>query len=168
MDTAFLLVRLVVGLAMAAHGTQKLFGWFGGHGIAGTGGFFEQIGFRPGRMFALFAGIGETAGGLLTALGLFGALGPAMVVLVMIVAIVSVHLPKGFWTQNGGYEMNALYIAGEVAIAYAGNGAFSLDRAFGLSIFTSASWATILLGAAVVIALLNLLVRRTAPQQQVN
>jgi putative oxidoreductase len=164
MDTAFLLVRLVVGLAMAAHGAQKLFGWFGGHGVAGTGGFLEQIGFRPGRMFALATGLGETGGGLLTALGLFGALGPALIVMIMIVAIVTVHLPKGFWVANGGYELNALYIAGAIAVAYAGNGAYSLDRALGLSILTSTSSATILMGAAVVIALLNLLVRRPAPQ----
>jgi putative oxidoreductase len=165
MDTAFLLVRLVVGLAMAAHGAQKLFGWFGGYGVAGTGGFLEQLGFRPGRMFAVATGLAETGGGLLTALGLFGALGPALIVLIMIVAIVTVHLPKGFWVSNGGYELNATYIAGAVAIAYAGNGAYSLDRALGLSILTSTSSATILMGAAVAIALLNLIVRRPAPQQ---
>jgi putative oxidoreductase len=165
MDTALLLVRLVVGLAMAAHGAQKLFGWFGGHGIAGTGGFFEGIGFRPGRTFALLAGLGETGGGLLIALGLGGALGPAVIVLVMLVAIVTVHLPKGFWAANGGYELNTLYICSAVLIAYAGNGAFSLDNALGLSLFTTASWKSILFGAAIVLALLNIFARRPAPQQ---
>jgi putative oxidoreductase len=165
MDTAFLLVRLVIGLAIAAHGSQKLFGWFGGYGLAGTGGFFEQLGFRPGRTFALLAGLGETGGGLLTALGLGGALGPALIVLVMVVAIFSVHVPKGFWQTNGGYELNLAYIASAVAIAFAGNGAFSIDRVLGLTIFSTPQWAALLLAAAVVLALLNLLLRRPAPQQ---
>jgi len=165
MDTAFLLVRLVIGLAIAAHGSQKLFGWFGGYGLAGTGGFFEQLGFRPGRTFALLAGLGETGGGLLTALGLGGALGPALIVLVMVVAIFSVHVPKGFWQTNGGYELNLAYIASAVAIAFAGNGAFSIDRMLGLTIFSTPQWAALLLAAAVVLALLNLLLRRPAPQQ---
>src|SRR5215204_6968662 len=73
-----LLLRIVVGLAMAAHGSQKLFGWFGGHGLAGTGGFFEMIGFRPGRLFAMAAGVTEIASGLLIALGFLGPIGPAL------------------------------------------------------------------------------------------
>ena len=100
MDAALLFVRLVVGLSLAAHGAQK-FGLFGGYGLAATGGFFENLGFRPGRIFALFAGLGEVGGGLLTALGLFGALGPATIVMVMLVAIFSVHISKGFFVTNG-------------------------------------------------------------------
>src|ERR1041384_2571298 len=79
-----LVARLALGLTLAAHGAQKLFGWFGGYGIAGTGGFFEQIGFRPGRLFAATAGLTELAGGLLVALGLLGPVGPALIVSVMI------------------------------------------------------------------------------------
>ena len=108
MDAALLFVRLVVGLAMAAHGVQKLFGWLGGYGLAGTGGFFEGIGFRPGRIFAFFAGLGETGGGLLMVLGLGGALGPAVIVMVMLVAIFAVHISKGFFITNGGWELNAV------------------------------------------------------------
>ena len=67
MDAGLLIARLIVGLGLAAHGTQKLFGWFGGHGLTGTGGFFESLGFRPGVLFALAAGLGELGGGLLTA-----------------------------------------------------------------------------------------------------
>jgi putative oxidoreductase len=84
MDVAFLIVRIVVGLGLAAHGAQKLFGWFGGHGVAGTGQFFEALGFRPGRLFALGAGLGEFGGGVLTFLGLWGALGPALIVTVLL------------------------------------------------------------------------------------
>jgi putative oxidoreductase len=165
MDAALLFVRLVVGLAMAAHGAQKLFGWFGGYGLAGTGGFFEGIGFRPGRVFAFFAGLGEFGGGLLMALGLGGALGPAVIVLVMLVAIFTVHISKGFFITNGGWELNAAYIASAVAVAYAGNGAYSLDRILGFDLLSSTQAATILMIAAAVLTGLNLLVRRPAPQQ---
>ena len=81
MSIGILILRLVVGLTLAAHGTQKLFGWFGGYGLAGTGGFLEQLGFVPGRRHALFAGLAETGAGLLLALGLLtprcrGGVGP--------------------------------------------------------------------------------------------
>jgi putative oxidoreductase len=165
MDAALLFVRLVVGLGLAAHGVQKLFGWLGGYGIAGTGGFFENIGFRPGRVFAFFAGLAETGGGLLTALGLFGALGPAIIVMIMLVAIFSVHLHKGFFISNGGWELNSAYIACAVAIAYVGGGAYSLDNVLGITFLNSTQSASILMGAAIVLAVLNLLVRRPAPQQ---
>jgi putative oxidoreductase len=165
MDAALLFVRLVVGLAMAAHGVQKLFGWLGGYGLAGTGGFFEGIGFRPGRFFAFFAGLGETGGGLLMVLGLGGALGPAVIVMVMLVAIFAVHISKGFFITNGGWELNAVYIASAVALAYVGYGAYSLDSVLGFTLFSSPQWATILMIAALVLAGLNMLARRPAPQQ---
>jgi putative oxidoreductase len=168
MDAALLFVRLVVGLSLAAHGAQKLFGWFGGYGLAGTGGFFENIGFRPGRVFAFFAGLAETGGGLLTALGFAGALGPATLVMVMLVAIFTVHISKGFFITNGGWELNSAYIAGAVAIAYVGNGAYSVDNLVGFTLLSAPQWASILMGAAIVLAALNLLVRRPAPQQSSN
>lgn len=165
MDAALLFVRLVVGLAMAAHGSQKLFGWFGGYGLAGTGGFFEGLGFRPGRIFAFFAGLGEFGGGLLIALGLGGALGPAVIVMVMLVAIFAVHISKGFFISNGGWELNAIYIASVVVLAYVGYGAYSVDGIVGFNLLSSMPAATILMIAAIVLAGLNLLMRRPAPQQ---
>ncbi len=146
-----------------AHGTQKLFGWFGGHGIAGTGGFFETIGFRPGRMFALMAALGETIGGLLTVLGLGGALGPVLIVIVMLVAIGSVHIDKGFFTLNGGWELPATYIAAAIAIAFGGNGLYSLDNVLGLNFLTDPIQVCYALAAAVIVAALNLLVRKRTP-----
>src|SRR5881394_2162139 len=95
MATGLLLVRLVFGLLMAAHGSQKIFGWFGGYGLTGTGTFFEQLGFRPGRLFAAAAGWTEFLGGVLLAVGLGGPVGPAFIVSVMIVALVSVHRGHG-------------------------------------------------------------------------
>ena len=85
MDTGLLLARLVFGLLMAAHGAQKLLGWFGGYGITGTAGFFEGLGFKPGRLFAVLASSAELASGVLMALGLLGPLGPAAMLAVMVV-----------------------------------------------------------------------------------
>jgi len=165
MDAALLFVRLVIGLGLAAHGSQKLFGWFGGYGLAGTGGFFEQLGFRPGRLFVLGAGLGETVGGVLVVLGLGGAIGPAMIVMVMLVAIFTVHISKGFFITNGGWELNAAYIAASVGLAYVGFGAYALDNVLGLQYLSSPQAASICMGAAVVLTVLNLLVRRPAAQQ---
>lgn len=159
---AFLVVRLILGLALMAHGTQKLFGWFGGGGVAGTGGFFEGIGFRPGKLFALMAGLGETAGGLLTALGLGGALGPVLILLVMLVAIGSVHYNKGFFASGGGWELPITNIAVALAIAFGGNGIYSLDNALNISFLTDPLQIWYAVAAAAIVAGLNLLARRPA------
>src|SRR5205085_3208469 len=101
MDAGLLVARTVFGLVMAAHGSQKLFGWFGGYGLAGTGGFFEGLGFRPGSVFAAVAGASEFVGGWLVALGLLGPVGPALILAVMIVAAISVHWHGVFAASNG-------------------------------------------------------------------
>src|SRR5216117_1332974 len=100
MAIGLLILRLAVGLTLAAHGAQKLFGWFGGHGLSGTGQFMEMIGFAHGRRKAFMAGLSETAGGLLLALGLVTPLASALLIAVMLVAIVSVHLKNGFFASS--------------------------------------------------------------------
>jgi putative oxidoreductase len=110
-----------------------LFGWFGGHGLKGTGGFFEQLGFRPGVPLAAAAGLSEAGGGILLALGLFTPFGAAAVLSAMLVAIFSVHLRNGFFAMNNGIELPFLYAVAAVGLAFAGAGALSLDSLFGLS-----------------------------------
>ena len=161
MDTGLLIVRMVIGLVMAAHGAQKLFGWFGGYGLAGTGGFFESIGFRPGRFFAMAAGTSEVVGGLLVALGLLGPLGPAMIIAIMIVAAATVHWQHGLFAQNNGIEVPLLYGTIVAAIALIGNGAYSLDALLGLSWPAEVVW--IALGLGVLGGFANLAIRKTAP-----
>ena len=134
MDMGLLLLRLVVGLTMAAHGGQKLFGWFGGYGLSGTGGWLESIGFRPGKVQAAAAGTSELVGGLLLALGFLTPVGAALVITVMVVAIISVHLPKGFFVTSGGFEYNLVLLAAAAALAFTGPGVYSLDARQGLDL----------------------------------
>jgi putative oxidoreductase len=137
METGLLIIRLVVGLTLASHGAQKLFGMFGGYGLAGTGGFVESLGFRPGKVFAAFSGLGEFAGGLGLALGLLTPFAAAGVIAVMLVAIWTVHRPKGFFNHAGGFEYNLVLIAVALGLAFMGPGRHSLDAALGLSLWGS-------------------------------
>jgi putative oxidoreductase len=163
MDTGLLIARLILGLAISAHGVQKLFGWFGGYGLKGTGGFFEGLGYRPGVLFALAAGLGEVGGGLLTASGFLGPIGPALIILVMLVAIFSVHLPQGFFASSNGIELPLLYMTAALALAFAGTSAYSLDSALGFDNLWEPTVAWVAIGAAVVMAAANLALRRRAP-----
>ena len=160
MSAGLLIARLLLGLGMAAHGAQKLFGSFGGYGIKGTGGFFEGLGFRPGSLFALAAGLAEFSGGLLTALGFLGPVGPALIILVLIVAMRTVHVGHGFFATSNGIEMPLAYSAGALALAFAGPGLYSLDAALGLEQLWTPRTAWITIGVAVLLALGNLAVRR--------
>jgi putative oxidoreductase len=166
MDSGLLMARLVFGTVMAAHGTQKLFGWFGGYGIAGTGGFFESVGFRPGRLLALAAGLGETAGGLLVALGLFGPIGPALMLSVMIVAS-SLHWNNGLFATSNGIELPLLYSAAAVALAFTGHGAYSLDALIGIAGFWTPQLIWAMLAFGVFGGVANLALRRVPAQTSV-
>lgn len=158
MDAGLLLARMVFGLMMAAHGTQKLFGWFGGYGLAGTGGFFEGLGFRPGRFFAATAGATEVTAGLLLALGLLGPLGPALIVSVMVVAIATVHWQHGLFAQSSGIEVPLLYAVASAALALTGAGAYSVDALLGLTWSAEVVWTVLAFGVLGGVA--NLAIRR--------
>lgn len=136
MDVGLLIARLVFGMLLAAHGCQKLFGWFGGPGMSGAAMFFESLGFRPGRLFVMAAVLAECGGGLLLALGLFQPAATAAIIAVMIAAIATVHWGNGLLAPNG-VELPLLYLAAALSLALIGPGAHSLDALLGLT-----SWWT--------------------------
>jgi putative oxidoreductase len=162
LSAGLLVARIVIGLLMAGHGSQKLLGWFGGHGIAGTGTFFEALGFRPGRLFATVAATTEIVSGILIALGLFGPVGPALMLSVMIVAAVSVHWKNGIWAQAGGIELALFYGTVAVALALTGFGSYSLDAALGLQSLYTPTLAVVALAIGFLGGVGNLLARRPA------
>jgi putative oxidoreductase len=161
MNLALLVLRLVVGLGFAAHGAQKLFGAFGGGGIAETGGFFEQVGLRPGRFHALIAGASELAGGLLIAVGLVTPLAAAALIGVMTAAVLTVHAANGFFATKNGFEYPLTLAAVVFALAGVGAGEWSLDHALGLSL-ASTGWALAALAVGVLGGLGAVVVGRLA------
>src|SRR5215208_43642 len=142
-------LRAVVGGFFIGHGTQKLFGWFGGHGPAGTGQFFESIGLRPGRRNALAAGAAEAGGGALLAAGLATPAAAGSLAAVMLTAMRKVHLKNGPGVTSGGYEYTAVVLAAPGASAELGPGSWSLDAALGTE-KNGTGWgvAALALGAA--------------------
>jgi putative oxidoreductase len=139
-------LRLALGAVFFAHGTQKLFGWFGGPGLDNLAKGFDSMGLKPGKRNAALAAAAETGGGALFALGLATPVAAAGTIGVMNQAIRSVHLSKGFFSTQGGYEFNLVLIAAAVALADAGPGEFSLDEALGLKLH-GPLWALAALGA---------------------
>lgn len=130
MSVGMLLLRIVVGMLLAGHGAQKLFGWFGGHGRQGTAGFLGTLGYPAPGLAAVVGGVAETLGGLLLALGLLTPLGTALVIAMMVSAMLSVHVRHGVWNTEGGIELPLVYAVAAAAIAF-GPGRYSLDRAIG-------------------------------------
>jgi len=126
MSIGFLILRLVVGLTLAAHGAQKL------SGLSQAAAAFEQLGFVPGRRSALLAGLAETAAGLLLALGLFTPVAAAIAVAVMVVAAVSAHVKQGFFAHKGGYEYTLILGIAALSLAFTGPGPLSLDAVLGI------------------------------------
>lgn len=127
-----LILRLVIGLTLAGHGAQKLFGWWGGPGMNTWTQVVARLRIRPARPWAWIAALAEFGGGLLLALGFLSPLGSLAIAGSMIVAMVGVHIPKGFWNSKGGYEFNLAILAAAVALALTGPGAYSLDQLLGV------------------------------------
>jgi putative oxidoreductase len=146
MDIGLLALHAVPGLLFAGHGAQKLFGLFGGHGIDGTGGFFESLGLRPGRVHATAAGAAELGGGLLLLLGLLVPLAAAVLIATMLTASLTAHRGKGVWNSNGGWELPLVFATVAFALAGVGGGDISLDNALGLDV-AGTWWALAALGA---------------------
>ena len=160
LSIGLLLARVVIGLLMAAHGAQKLFGWFGGYGLRTTGEFFEKIGFHPGSAFAAAASIAEISSGLLLAFGFLGPIGPALMISVMIVAAMTVHWEHGLFASTNGIEVPLLYAATAFGLALTGFGQYSLDAWLGIAGIWSATVIWIALGVGIAGGFANLGLRR--------
>jgi putative oxidoreductase len=165
MEIGLLLLRLTVGLTLAAHGTQKLFGWFGGQGLDGTGRGLEALGFVPGRRQALTAGLVELGGGLLLAIGLLTPLAATLALAVMFVAALSVHLPQGFFITSGGYEYTLVLGLAGLTLAFTGAGALSLDALLGWPL-GGVAWGAAALVLGLAGGVVPLASRRRSPAHQ--
>jgi putative oxidoreductase len=167
MSYGILLLRVVLGSIMAAHGAQKLLGWFGGGGPRGTAGGFSQLRFRAPLLMALAAGVAELGGGLLIAAGLLTPLAALAIAVVMLNAIGTVHWRNGFFNSAGGYEFNLLVLAAAVAITATGAARFSLDSLIGWADNISGLWwgVGVLALSALVSAITLTLGRRSSAER---
>jgi putative oxidoreductase len=161
MSSGLLLLRIAVGSIMAAHGAQKLFGWWGGPGISGTVGMCSSLAYRAPFLMACALAVAEFGGGLSLAIGFLTPLGALAVTVVMLNAIYVIHWPKGFFNGNGGYEFNLLIAASAVALAAIGPGRFSIDHAIGWDDSVSGVWWGVgVAGAAILVSFLTLTLGR--------
>lgn len=122
-----LALRVPVGIIFAAHGAQKLFGWFGGYGLEGTGGWMDSIGLSPGIVMAFLAGAAEFFGGIALILGALTRPAAAALAVTMVVAIFAVHFQNGLFMSNNGYEFGLALLAASVSLAFSGAGKLSVD-----------------------------------------
>ena len=163
MDIGLLILRLAVGLLLAGHGVQKLFGWFGGPGLTGAGGFFEMLGYRPGRRNAALAGLTEAGAGLLLVLGLVTPLAAAAAVGVVVNIILGAHRGKGLWATNGGYEYPLLLGVAAAVLAFTGAGEVSLDGALDWDL-AGPEWGGVAVAVGLAAGFAMLSTRRSEPE----
>lgn len=166
MSTALTLfvLRAALGLIVAAHGSQKLFGWFGGNGFAGTTGWIASQGFKPAWFWALLGALGEFAGGLLLAFGLLSPLGALAIFAAMLMAVLKFHWSNGFWGTKGGYEYPLVLGILAVVLGLAGPGSYSLDALIGFTLSTPLFLVGLVLAALVVVV--GLVTSRKSSSQQ--
>jgi putative oxidoreductase len=165
MSYGLLVLRVVLGGIMAAHGAQKLFGWWGGPGMQGTAGMCSTLAYRSPFLMACGLAFAESGGGLALATGFLTPLGALAVTIVMLNAIYLIHWPKGFWNGNGGYEFNLLIATSAVALAAIGPGRFSIDRMIGWDDnITGLWWGLGVAGVAAIVAFLTLTAGRRNPK----
>jgi putative oxidoreductase len=149
MEAGLLLIHVVIGGFVAAHGSQKLFGILGGFGLEGTGGYLEGFGLRPGKLFAFAAGAAELVGGVAFAAGFFTPGAAALIGATMLVAARTDHAGKGFWIYNGGNEYVLTNMTVVIGLAFYGAGEWSADNAIGWDV-AGVAWGLGALGAAAI------------------
>ena len=159
-----LVVRVVVGLLLAGHGAQKLFGWFGGHGLTGTTGFLKSLGFKPAGFWALLGSLGEFAGGLLLVIGFLSPLGAIAIFASMLMAVLKFHWAKGLWATNGGFEYPLVLMLLGLVLGLVGPGSYSLDALLGIALPTVLFWLGVV--ASIIIDVVGIMIcRQTKPTQ---
>jgi putative oxidoreductase len=148
LNLGLLILRVALGVIFIVHGGQKLFGWYGGSGLKGTSAWIGKMGMRPAWFWGFMAAFSEFGGGVLTLLGLLNPLGPLGITAAMLIAIVKVHLSKGFFVGKGGYEFALINFAAALALGMVGAGAYSLD---GLLRIALPEPATVVIGLVLVV-----------------
>lgn len=159
---ALLILRLVVGLTLAGHGVQKLFGWFGGPGLIRLKQGFEKQGFRPVWLWIALAIVGEVGGGLSVALGFLTPLGAAGILGAMTIATFKSHWKNGFWLNKGGYEYSLMLMTVSIALGLIGPGNYSLDALFFGINLPQALLFGVLAVAALLVDVIGILISRPA------
>jgi putative oxidoreductase len=162
MEIGLFLLRVVIGLLFVGHGTQKLFGWFGGPGPEGTAQMMDQLGYQPRRPAATAGGLAEAGGGTMLVLGLLTPFAALAIVAMMVNAIGSVHASNGLWNTEGGFEFPMVMATGATTLAFTGPGGWSIDEAIG-DPFAADLWGWIALTVGIAGGLLALASRRTEP-----
>ena len=165
MSVGMLVLRVVVGVLFVGHGAQKLFGWFGGQGLAATGKMFGSLGLEPGKPMAAAAALSEIVGGALLAVGFLTPLGSMLLTAVMATAFWTVHKKNGLWNPNRGYEFNLVLATVAFAVTAVGPGAWSVDRLLGLG-GAGLRWALIQLGAGIVGSALTIAAGRSVARRR--
>lgn len=159
-----LLLRVVVGLFIMGHGSQKLFGWFGGNGFAKTSGWLQSMGFKPAWLWALLGSAGEFVGGLLLVLGFLTPLGAIAIFASMLMAVVRFHWSQGFWSTKGGYEYPLILLFMALVIGLIGPGAYAVDALIGFAL--PLSWYIIGLVLSAIVVYAGILISRQSMVKQ--